>query len=325
MESFALAPGERLTALWLWSGPSGAGVPNYRAGAIRLSTSLVRSPTPAGPPTLAGPQGRPGGRDRRAVATQNCVVVAEACLVAGPAGDWPHMCLRPSGAARPPAALATCARPPRARALQAARGQAAGSLLRRRLQALRASAGRACWPAACAAASRGRPAVTRHATLQGPRAPCDARESTRCTTAWPWLSARPAGGVLSTSGAPPAGAHQGLRQQQGPRQPGHRGRGQRHPVRRGGQVRQRRGRDRHRLPAAAGRRGARRRRLRGPADLAGAPRRAADAARLLCFPGSCLGEHGSHTQQCTSWTCGRTGAASLLQGVHVPGILMLTW
>ena len=43
MESLAFAPGERLTALWLWSGPSGAGVPNYRAGAIRLSTSLVRS------------------------------------------------------------------------------------------------------------------------------------------------------------------------------------------------------------------------------------------------------------------------------------------
>ncbi len=43
MESFAFAPGERLTALWLWSGPSGAGVPNYRAGAIRLSTSLVRA------------------------------------------------------------------------------------------------------------------------------------------------------------------------------------------------------------------------------------------------------------------------------------------
>lgn len=44
MDSFALQPGERFTALWLWSGPSGAGVPNYRAGAIRLSTSLVRSP-----------------------------------------------------------------------------------------------------------------------------------------------------------------------------------------------------------------------------------------------------------------------------------------
>ena len=43
MESFAFAPGERLTALWLWSGPSEAGVPNYRAGAIRLSTSLVRA------------------------------------------------------------------------------------------------------------------------------------------------------------------------------------------------------------------------------------------------------------------------------------------
>jgi len=50
VESFTLAPGERLTALWLWSGPSGAGVPNYRAGAIRLSTSLVRSlPHPRGP------------------------------------------------------------------------------------------------------------------------------------------------------------------------------------------------------------------------------------------------------------------------------------
>ena len=44
MDSFDLQPGERFTALWLWSGPSGAGVPNYRAGAIRLSTSLVRSP-----------------------------------------------------------------------------------------------------------------------------------------------------------------------------------------------------------------------------------------------------------------------------------------
>lgn len=50
VESFTLAPGERLTALWLWSGPSGAGVPNYRAGAIRLSTSLVRPPPhPRGP------------------------------------------------------------------------------------------------------------------------------------------------------------------------------------------------------------------------------------------------------------------------------------
>ena len=44
MDSFELQLGERFTALWLWSGPSGAGVPNYRAGAIRLSTSLVRSP-----------------------------------------------------------------------------------------------------------------------------------------------------------------------------------------------------------------------------------------------------------------------------------------
>ncbi|KAK9832522.1 hypothetical protein WJX81_005056 [Elliptochloris bilobata] len=43
VESFEFQPGERLTALWLWSGPSGAGVPNYRAGAIRLSTSLGRT------------------------------------------------------------------------------------------------------------------------------------------------------------------------------------------------------------------------------------------------------------------------------------------
>ena len=52
MDSFALQPGERFTALWLWSGPSGAGVPNYRAGAIRLSTSLVPLHSRASPHSL---------------------------------------------------------------------------------------------------------------------------------------------------------------------------------------------------------------------------------------------------------------------------------